>query len=85
MTGATFPDSMSSLRTIRSSWFSLLINVPAHPGQHLAKRFAYRFSLSGSPRRSLVSPCVSSPMAKYASCSRAQASQKGIPWISTTA
>jgi hypothetical protein len=44
MTGATFPDSMSSLRTIRSSWFSLLINVPAHPGQHLAKRFAYRFS-----------------------------------------
>src|SRR5215204_1534711 len=28
MTGVTFPDSMSSLRTIRSSWFSLLTNVP---------------------------------------------------------
>src|SRR5215213_9385169 len=41
--------------------------------------------LSGSPRRSRVSSCVSSPMAKYASCSRAHASQKGIPRISTTA
>src|SRR5918993_1583301 len=42
--------------------------------------------LSGSIRRSrLSSPCVSSPMAKYASCSRAHASQKGIPRISTSA
>src|ERR671915_1131884 len=29
MTGVIFPDSMSSLRTSRSSWFSLLTNVPS--------------------------------------------------------
>ncbi len=27
MTGVIFPDSMSSVRTIRSSWFSLQTNV----------------------------------------------------------
>src|SRR5215212_10207141 len=35
------------------------------------------------PRAS--SSCVSSPMAKYASCSRAHGPQKGIPRISTSA
>jgi hypothetical protein len=37
------------------------------------------------PKPCAFSSCVSSPMAKYASCSRAHASQKGIPRISTTA
>jgi hypothetical protein len=37
------------------------------------------------PKPCAFSFCVSSPIAKYASCSRAQASQKGIPQISTAA
>src|SRR5215216_6746060 len=45
------------------------------------------FSASASDllRRSCVSSCVSSPMAKYASCSRAHGPQKATPRISTTA
>ena len=35
--------------------------------------------------RPCVSSCVSSPMAKYASCSRAHAPQKAMPRIFTTA
>ena len=41
-------------------------------------------SASGLLRRHCF-PRVSSPMAKYASCSRAHGSQKGMPLISTTA
>jgi hypothetical protein len=42
-------------------------------------------SASGLPREPRVSSCVSSPKAKYASCSWVHGSQKGIPRISTTA
>ena len=34
---------------------------------------------------SLLVSLVSAPITKYASCSRAHALQKGMPWISTTA
>jgi hypothetical protein len=51
----------------------------------LSRRILSSASASGLRRKSCASSCVSSPMAKYASCSRAHASQKGIPRISSTA
>src|SRR5215210_5987231 len=50
-----------------------------------ARRILSSASASGLLRRPRVSSCVSSPMAKYASCSRAHGPQKGIPRMSTSA
>src|SRR5918995_5669406 len=48
-------------------------------------RFLSSTSVSGLLRRSRSSSCVSSPMAKYASCWRAHGPQKATPRISTSA
>src|SRR5215218_7928047 len=50
-----------------------------------SRRILSSASASGLLPKRCASSCVSSPMAKYASCSRAHASQKGIPRISTSA
>src|SRR5829696_4677354 len=51
-----------------------------------SRRIIFRAAASGSLRRpSVSSSCVSSPMAKYASCSRAHGPQKATPKISTSA
>src|SRR5918995_2631300 len=50
-----------------------------------SRRFLSSTSASGLLRRSRSSSCVSSPMAKYDSCSRAHGPQKATPRISTSA
>src|SRR5918995_4552268 len=51
-----------------------------------SRRVLSSASASGLPRKPCAfSSCVSSPIAKYASCSRAHASQKATPRISTSA
>ena len=50
-----------------------------------SRHFLSSTSASGSLWRSRTSSCVSSPMAKYASCSRAHAPQNATPRISTSA
>src|SRR5215207_6183532 len=51
-----------------------------------SRRIIFNASASALPRRTCVfSSCVSSPMAKYASCWRAHSPQKGTPRISTSA
>src|SRR5215207_623012 len=50
-----------------------------------SRRILSSASASGLPRKPCATSCVSSPIAKYASCSQAHASQKGIPRISTAA
>src|SRR5215204_4380415 len=57
--------------------------VPYTPAR--SHRIIFRAAASGLLRRSRSSSCVSSPMAKYASCSRAHGPQKATPRISTTA
>src|SRR5215211_8451515 len=50
-----------------------------------SRRFFSSTSASGLLRRSRSSSCVSSPIAKYASCWRAHSPQKATPRISTSA
>src|SRR5215211_209875 len=50
-----------------------------------SRRILSNASASDLLRRSRASSCVSSPMAKYASCWRAHAPQKATPRISTAA
>src|SRR5215204_6725098 len=61
-----------------------LFDAMMPPVSSRSLRILLNASASGLLRR-LCFPPVSSPMAKYASCSRAHASQKDMPLISTTA
>src|SRR5215208_6171444 len=65
------------LMHLRGDTFPTDRALPPHSLQRLGQRLAAEALRPSS--------CVSSPMAKYASCSRAHASQKGIPRISTSA
>ena len=73
--------------------FTISVRLSSSP-LHSVNSHRIRYSVSTSRSsskcqarfvRSSVSSCVISPTVNYASCSRAQPSQKGTPWIFTAA
>jgi len=76
-------DSVSSTGSLIALLFLLGVMMP--PGSSRSRRFLSSILASVLLRRSRASSCVSSPMAKYTSCSRAHGPQKATPRISTSA
>src|SRR4028118_625729 len=81
--------SYSSLLEVLADAMSTLVSLlSAEVLLSWAMTFPFSPGRGASTSGSLLRPCaswVSVPIAKYASCSRAHPSQKGMPWISTTA